>query len=155
MQAKVSFAPIAAYDFGDALAVIADPHPKFPVVITDFHLDALRIGVSEGVAQPLSSYPVDFVTHDGMQGARRAFDLHREIRPAAVRRCKFFTKGSNRQCQIVTLHRRRAQPFHRIPPLDNRLLRLINNAFESLFALTHWKLVGDGLKMQQDSMKTL
>ena len=139
----------------DALAIIADAEPKLLLVIADFHFDALRSGVTEGVAHRFADNPVDFIAQNRMQVARRAFHLHSEIRPAAVGRCKFFTKRSNRQCQIVTLHRRCAQPLHGIPPLDNRLLGLIDNAFESLFGRTAWKLVGKNLKVQQNPVEAL
>jgi hypothetical protein len=43
----MSFGPVIAYEFRvDTLAVIAYPHPVLPLVIANFHFDALRVGVT-------------------------------------------------------------------------------------------------------------
>src|SRR5271157_715935 len=91
----------------DALAIISHAQPEALVVVVDFHLNAPRLRVPEGIAQRLASNPVDFVAQNGMQTLRRASYIQAKrgnIGAGDVGR-EFFRQVANRLRKIIGLDR--------------------------------------------------
>ena len=64
----------------DALSVIPHPQPEAVIVITDFDLDLLCVGVKKGIAECFGSNLIHFVAEDGMQISRLALNGYTEFR---------------------------------------------------------------------------
>ena len=60
----------------DAFSVIPHTQSELLIVVADFNLDLLGLGVPEGIAQRLGGNFVDLVTEDGMQISRFAFNRY-------------------------------------------------------------------------------
>src|SRR5689334_6753915 len=77
MQAETPGVRASAEDlWTDTLSIIPDMNPELLCVIIDFHFDATRLRVPEGIAQRLSGNPVNFVPQDRAQTPGRALHLH-------------------------------------------------------------------------------
>jgi len=59
----------------DALSIISDQQAKLAIVISDYHIDPLRLRVLKGIAQGLSCDPVNFVSQDRMKLEGREHEL--------------------------------------------------------------------------------
>src|SRR5215468_660185 len=157
-QPVVPFAPISTQGHRvDAFTVITYEHPKSPFVIADFHFDPLRICVTESIAQPLRSNPVNLVPKSGVELPWRAFHLHmkRGGVAAGVGSCESISEGPDGFSKVVAFERGCAQSLHRIPSLYDRFLGLIDRAVEFLLGLPRLELVRNRLKKEQYSLKTL
>src|SRR6266478_6223982 len=98
-QTMVSGAPASIQDGRiNALAVVPDSQPKLPLVVTNFHSDPLRVGVSERIAQRLAGNPIDFAPQQRSEVARCTFYHHTKVGRilTAGAGSKFVTKGTDR-----------------------------------------------------------
>ena len=94
----MSFTAIPAEHVGgNSLAIIPYAQAKIFFVVTDFYFHVLRRRMAEGIAQRFGREPVDFVSKNRMQIARRSFHNHVEVgRGLAARsRSEFFPNRPN------------------------------------------------------------
>src|SRR5215469_5355891 len=67
----------------NALSVVPDAQPKPPLLIADFHVDPLCLGVREGIAHRLACNPKDFVPDERRKIPRRSFHVYAELGTSA------------------------------------------------------------------------
>ena len=74
----------------NAFPIIVNTHRHLLLVVTNGDFHAMCLCVAEGIAQPLSSYPVDFIPQDRLQLPWRPFhfDMKGGRTLLAIHRCK-------------------------------------------------------------------
>src|SRR5260370_1147446 len=144
MEPEVSLTLLICQELGvDALAIVPDPQSKLPLIVAQLHLNLVRLGVSECIAQRLTPDPIDLVTRDRVQGPRCAFHHHTQS-DRSMTTCfgrDLLCESRDGPGQVIALDHRCTQPLHGLPSLGDRRRCQINRAPSDVSPVCRTRLV--------------
>src|SRR4029077_4147252 len=113
----------------DAAPIVPDAQPELLAVVANVHFDLVRLRMPERVAQRLGGNPVDLVSEDRREIARRALHVHVEsgtMRAAAI--AELLTECVEGPATIARHGRRRAKALHGVSSFDDRAVRPLHGS---------------------------
>jgi hypothetical protein len=148
VQAEVSLTALPSENGCiNPFSVVPQTQPELLVVIADFDLDTLCLGVPKGVPQRLGCKLVNFVTHDRVQISRFTPNRDMECWPmAGWAGFDLFSERAYGQREIVPLHCGIAQSLHRITAFGDRGSGLLYGTVQLRLRIRmFWQQFGNGL----------
>src|SRR5215467_6013841 len=139
-------------------SVIADAQKKLRIPVGQLRFYLAGLSVVECVAQCLTRDAVNLVAQNGIEIAPLALDKHPEGRRDGVfLRSEFLAERRQRLNHVGIDHRIATQVLNRIPAFGDRLVSVIEGAFERFhcFRCTPRKEIAYCLKTEHQSLETL